>query len=321
MTAAERAFSDVKRGISPFPETRAEKAFREVKLGIGVPEAYWKSAIPDGFSAGIVAALNAAVAPSIKGINASVLASISPTIKGINATAFAGLSAHIDSMMPNINATALAALSASMGPGINAGALASASLQAMSASWPKFRTDQFLSPGTFSALQAAQLSAMKFDFGAMTDRPAGVLGRFDSALHVDLGLGAAVDSLIAAPTRRGPLGFDYGAVQRRTREVGDLLSENPPSHDLVEVVEEAQEVTGLDDGVMDGLSVFLGVPPPQGYAGGATAARILFIATLGTCVIVNDVETGQVLTLGSLLNAMVLGREILGWLREGRKPE
>lgn len=352
LTPSERAMRDLKLGIGPRWDGVGLSGLQGLKHAVDLSDTLAKMAMPKGFSNELAAIVNAATVPAIKGINASVVASMAPSIKAMNtsavasmmpairaslepsfarmnATAFAGLNASIEAslaptfarMGPGISAPALAGITSRMGPGFNTGPLASDYLRFVTASLPKFRTDQFLSPGTFGAFKAAQLSAVKFDFAAMTDRPAGVLGRLDTALHADLGLGVAVDSLIAAPKRNGPVGFDYGAVQRRTREVGDLLSENPPSTDLVEVVEEAQEVTGLDDDVMDGLSVFLGVPPPQGYAGGAIAARILFIGTLGTCVVVNDTVAGQVLTLGAVLNAMVLGREMLTWLREGRKPE
>lgn len=298
-TASERAMRDLQLGTGPKWDGVGIKGPQGMRLG-GSLDDLQGYRLPNGFAAGLVAAANSAVAPSMKGISASVLASIAPVVNGINATALAGLSAQME-------------------PGFKSGTLTSDYFRAATASIPRIRPDQFLSPSTVGALRAAQLSVKRFDFEAMTDRPAGVLGRFDSAIHVDLGLGAAVDSLIAAPTQRGPVGFDYGAVQRHARQVEEVLDDSPASADLAEAAKEAQEATGLDDEQMLDFSQLLGIPASH-RPGAASAAKILFITTVGTSAVVLDLATGHLAPSG-LLFALLLGRDTWNWLREGRKPE
>lgn len=320
LTSSERAMRDIKIGLGPMWDNSTVKMLRDVRLaGSAI-----KVGLPDDYFQGLVSSMNTATASALKGISPSALAfansgvsnALAGTVAKLNATALAGITPSLG----RINATALAAVNAQVVGSLDFGALFTATraasvIAASTIGLSKFRTDQFLPPGTLAALQATQLSAMRFDVGAMTDRPAGVLGRFDAALHLDAGLGAAVDSLIAAPSRRGPVGFNYGDVQRRAREVDEALSESPASAQLVEAVEEAQDATGLDYEVMFDFSQFLGIPAPR-RPGSPSAAAILFVSTIGSTCVVYNVAAGRVQTLSDVLGALVIGTGLWALLRK-----
>lgn len=326
LTPSQGAVRDLKLGISPKWDGFAIAGIREMALRSTALSASFKAPGLDGFAPGLVASLNVTRFPGLSGIKASEVAAIQSAVANSLASSRLGLSAFpgLSSSLPVLSAldtTALAALRASMAPGFRPGALASASLLTAAASdLPKLRTDQFLSSGTFSALQAARFSAMKFDFRAMTDRPAGVLGKLDAALHVDLGLGAAADSLIAAPTRRGPVGFDYGAIQRQARQVDDALSESTASADLTEILAEAQDATGLEDEQMSDFSQFLGIPAPTS-PGGVSAAKILFVSAVGLSCVTFDVAAGHVFTATELLGLLINGVVVWTYLHKSKSDD
>lgn len=83
---------------------------------------------------------------------------------------------------------------------------------------------------------------------------------------------------------------------------------------------EAQEAAGLDEDLMLDFSQTLGIPAPRSGRG-PSAASILIVATVGTSMVVLDAATGHALAPSGVIATLLLGKDLWGWLRDGRTAE